>query len=364
MQTREITKEELGKAEVICYGFKAINYDSTTKAGDKFRYGKKGEKLVGKIFTVDGEIQECQWDLYFSKAPAYVFNFYEPFGYNRYFKIAAYNSVVDDKEGVKSVAQTIEFVEEYDLMKYIDLIKDFDRRSPHAVNYSGVVSESSVVSDSAAVGYSNAVSFSKAVSLSTAVRYSNAVHYSDAVSYSNAVHSSYAVHSSNAVRSSSAVSLSNAVSNSNAVFHSNAVRYSAAVRGSIAVHLSNAVSDSIAVCNSDAVHGSYGIRRCDAIKYGIFCYAIECKKYVLFNKRVTEGRYKEVYQKIRDFNFFPHFDNFYELKGNKEWWALCFPELREVDNKTAWSKMPKEMLEYIKSLPEYDEEIFKNITEE
>lgn len=262
MQTREITKEELGKAEVICYGYKAINYDSSTKAGGKFRYGKKGKKLVGKIFTVDGEIQKCKWGLHFSKDPAYVFDFYEPLGYNRYFRIAAYKSVVDDKDDIKSVAQTIEFVEEYDLMDYIKLIKEFDRSSPHAVSDSYAVRNSSAVSDSYAVSY------------------------------------------------------------------------------------------------------SYGIRKCEAIKYGIFCYDIECEKYVLFNKRVTEGRYKEVYQKIRDFNFIPHFDNFYELKGDKEWWALCFPELREVDNKTAWSKMPKEMIDYIKSLPEYDEKIFKKITEE
>lgn len=286
MQTREITREELGKAEVICYGYKAINYDSSTKAGNKFRYGKKGENLVGKIFTVDGEIKECKWGLHFSKDPAYVFNFYESLGYNRYFKIAAYNSVIDDKEGMKSVAQTIEFVEEYDLMKYIDLIKDFDRSSPHAVSSSSTVS------------------------------------YSDAVSYSNAV------------SSSDAVSYSKAVSSSNAVSY------------------------------SDAVSGSYGIRKCDAIKYGIFFYDIDCKKYVLFNKKVTKKRYEEVNQKIRVFNFIPHFDNFYELKGNKEWWALCFPDLCEVDNKTAWSKMPKEMLDYIKSLPEYDEEIFKKITDE
>ena len=115
---------------------------------------------------------------------------------------------------------------------------------------------------------------------------------------------------------------------------------------------------------SNAVSDSYGIRKCEAIKYGIFCYDIDCKKYVLFNKKVTKKRYEEVNQKIRVFNFIPHFDNFYELKGNKEWWALCFPELCEVDNKTAWSKMPKEMLDYIKSLPEYDEEIFKKITDE
>lgn len=44
------------------------------------------------------------------------------------------------------------------------------------------------------------------------------------------------------------------------------------------------------------------------------------------------------------------------------WWALCFPELMTVDTKTAWSKMPKEMEEYIRSLPEFNEKIFNEIT--
>ena len=34
-----------------------------------------------------------------------------------------------------------------------------------------------------------------------------------------------------------------------------------------------------------------------------------------------------------------------------------------VDNKTAWSKMPAEMKEYLQSLPEYDEKVFKEVTE-
>jgi hypothetical protein len=34
-----------------------------------------------------------------------------------------------------------------------------------------------------------------------------------------------------------------------------------------------------------------------------------------------------------------------------------------VDNKTAWSKMPDDMKKYLVSLPEYDEEVFKSITE-
>ena len=247
MKTYEIKKSDLKGLEVIATGYKAVNYDNGTQQA--FSYGEKGENLVGKIFKVDGNISECKWGLHFSKDPANVFNFYAPLGYNKYFKVNAYERVIDSNDSLKSVAQIIEFVEEYDIMEYIDIIKRFDRT----------------------------------------VRSSNAVSYSDAVS------------------------------------------------------------------------DSYGLRECEAIKFGIFCYKKEGAKYVLFNKKTTQQRFEEVYNKIKSFNYQPRWDNFYELKGNKKWWSLCFPELMCVDNKTAWSKMPLEMVEYIKSLPEFNEKIFNSI---
>ena len=267
MKTYEIKKSDIEGLEVVATGYKAVKYDNGTM--QSFRYGEKGESLVGRVFKVDGDICECNWGLHFSKDPANVFNFYEPLGYNNYFKVNAYEKAVDSDDGLKTVAQVIEFVEEYDIMQYIEIIKKFDR----------------------------------------------------------------------SVRSSNAVSYSNAVSDSNAVSYSNAVRSS------------NAVSD------------SYGLMKCDAIKFGIFCHKKEGAKYVLFNKKVSKTRFEEVYEKIKSFGFYPKFDNFYDLKGDKEWWSIAFPELMEVDNKTAWSKMPVEMLEYIKSLPEYNDKIFKAITE-
>ena len=105
------------------------------------------------------------------------------------------------------------------------------------------------------------------------------------------------------------------------------------------------------------------MRKCEAVKNGIFCFEIEGAKNVIFNTLVTSERFFEVYTRIRKFDYTPKWDNFYELKGDKEWWSIAFPELMSVDNKTAWSKMPKEMKKYIKSLPEFSKEIFEAITE-
>ena len=249
MKTYEIKKSEIEGLELLAVGYKAVNYDNGTQ--QTFRYGEKGENLIGRIFKVDGNVKECKWGLHFSKDPANVFNFYEPLGYNKYFKVHAYGNCVDSTDGLKSVAQVIEFVEEYDIMQYIDIIKKFDR---------------------------------------------------------------------------------------------------------------TAVSDSNAVSWSNAVMDSYGLRKCEAVKNGVFCFEIEGAKNIIFNKPVSEKRFKEVYRAITRFDYRPNWDNFYELKGNKAWWSIAFPELMFVDNKTAWSKMPIKMVDYIKSLPEYDETVFENIT--
>jgi hypothetical protein len=40
----------------------AVKWDSGTK--QRFRYGETGEKLEGKIFRVDGDINACNWGLH------------------------------------------------------------------------------------------------------------------------------------------------------------------------------------------------------------------------------------------------------------------------------------------------------------
>ena len=56
------------------------------------------------------------------------------------------------------------------------------------------------------------------------------------------------------------------------------------------------------------------------------------------------------------------FNNLFEMKEDKqEWYRINISKAFEIDNKMAWSKMPKEMKEYIQGLEEYDEEIFNKI---
>ena len=93
----------------------------------------------------------------------------------------------------------------------------------------------------------------------------------------------------------------------------------------------------------------------------LFCYNFT-GKYGLFNKIVTEERIEEVRNKILSFSWHPVFNNAFELKKEKEeWFEVNIPGIFEIDNRTAWSTMPKEMKEYLESLKEFDKEIFEKI---
>lgn len=83
---------------------------------------------------------------------------------------------------------------------------------------------------------------------------------------------------------------------------------------------------------------------------------------MLFNKKSTEARVEQVLADIKCFNWQPQFANWYEIKGDKEWWAFCFPQLAEVDNDIAWSKIPPEMLSYIKAMPEFNQNVWDKLT--
>ena len=69
-----------------------------------------------------------------------------------------------------------------------------------------------------------------------------------------------------------------------------------------------------------------------------------------------------MFHDLNNFGWFPKLNNAFDLKGNDEWFNANITAITSVDNKTAWSSMPKDMLKYIKSLPEFNQKIFDKIT--
>ena len=125
----------------------------------------------------------------------------------------------------------------------------------------------------------------------------------------------------------------------------------------------NGISYGSGIRNGYGIYSSKHCRKCEGISRCIFCYGLEGAKLMLFNKPITEERFNEVNEKLG--GWYPKFTNAEELKekySNGEWCATPAPAITGRTAKEAYAEMPTELVEYIKSLPEYDDEIFRKIT--
>ena len=88
--------------------------------------------------------------------------------------------------------------------------------------------------------------------------------------------------------------------------------------------------------------------------------------YTLFNKKTTKTRFEEVrtnlYRLLNGWT--PTFNNLKALylKYGSDWKLTPIPQAEEISKQEAWADMPKEAIEYLKSLPEFNEKIFTEIT--
>lgn len=217
------------------------------------------------MWKCEGDPIICKNGAHFCENPAHITRFYEPLGYNRYFKVKAYGKVAQDKEKEKSCAQIIEFVEEFEFMDFMKMLSDGNNCS-------------------------------------------------------------------------NGNSCSNGNNHSNGNSRSNGNNY----------------SDGTSMC--------YGLLQCKGAYLSVFCHKKNGIAYHIFNRETTEQRAVEVLNHIGGFHYIPKWDNITMLKEGKEWREICWPELRENDTESAWCDMPAEMLGYIRSLPEFDAQIFKKIT--
>ena len=103
--------------------------------------------------------------------------------------------------------------------------------------------------------------------------------------------------------------------------------------------------------------------------YGVDCALFLANKkrvYLIFGKEVSEGRYFEVknnlYEKLGIWE--PNFNNIKALylKNGSDWKLTPIKNAEEIARQEAWRDMPREAVEYIASLPEFDADMFFEIT--
>ena len=191
------------------------------------------------------------------------------------------------------------------------------------------------------------------------------VNGSDGVNRSDGVNGSDGVNRSHGVSWSDGVNRSDSVSWSDGVNWSNGVNGSHGVSWSNGVNRSDSVSWSDGVNGSDGVNWSFGILNSYGVDRALFL-ANKKRVSLIFGKEVSEGRFLEVennlYRKLGSWR--PTFNNIKALylKNSSNWKLTPIKNAEEISKQEAWKDMPREAVEYIASLPEFDADMFFEIT--
>ena len=284
-------------------GYKVFNHDWTCRG---FKYEN------GKTYTHKGEISLCKEGFHFCKNLMDCFEFYDCITWNKIAKVEALGKVkTDDK---KCVTNKIKILEEIPFDKIGEYVQP---------------------------------------DLNTAVHESNGVNRSNGVDWSFGVNESFGVNKSNGVNCSNGVNRSFGVNRSNGVDWSDGV------------NKSDGVNYSYGVSRSNGVNRSYGILNSYGVSNALFL-SNKTQTYTIFGKNVTKEKFNEVWITLhKKLNgWVPTFNNLKSLylKSGSDWKLTPIPNAKEISKKEAWGSMPKEAIEYIKSLEEFDKDMFEEIT--
>ena len=193
---------------------------------------------------------------------------------------------------------------------------------------------------------------------------SSGINDSDGINESNGINESYGINGSDGINESNGINRSGGINESYGINGSDGINRSGGINRSDGINGSGGINGSYGINRSYGINISYGILNCSGLSYNIF----NCNKEIefrIFNKIVSENRYNEVWAEIQKFNFYPKFNNYQSLlEKYKNNYSIPFDEdvFKENTKKDAWSDMPFEMIEYIKELPEFDSNIFFEIT--
>ena len=155
------------------------------------------------------------------------------------------------------------------------------------------------------------------------------------------------------------------ISNGYGIINGSGIHHGYGIINGSGIRNGSGISDGYGIRDGYGINASMHCRKCEGISRCIFCDGLEGAKLMIFNKPVTVERFDEVWSKLNGWK--PDFTNAQQLKrefGDDKWANTPVFKITSREASEVYAEMPRKLREYIKAMPEYDDEIFKAITGE
>lgn len=330
--------------------YKALNREPDGTLSCHPARNKYQKYVIGKTYKVEGDVRICENGFHACRQLKQVFNYYDALWSTAIAEIEAWGFIdeTEDKLACQKIKINKILLEEeiYEILRKEDYNKEKSIYNSDMIYKSYCVNDSSHVDGSFAVYNSNSIKECHAIYNSRQLRVSEAAHGCDCgVNVNGCYNSDYL---SNAF----GIANSNDLETAHGCYNSYGIKYSEAVYRCFGVAYSNAINNSLY------------IHECEGLDSCIFCYNLKGKQFHIFNKEVAGDEFLKIKRDLLIIgqDYYPMITRYREEAIAYGKWSVDILRCRESSMGYALMKSNKKLMEYIKNIPQYDEEIFETIT--
>ena len=128
---------------------------------------------------------------------------------------------------------------------------------------------------------------------------------------------------------------------------------------------SEGINRSNGINKSDGINESFGINDSNSINGSLFVSKINPKS-LFFNVEISDERMNTIKNKLTELlgSWTPTYNNLTSLylKSGNDWKSTPIKNAKELQKKEAWIGMPENAIDFLKSQPEWDAQIFFEVT--
>ena len=305
--SRDIIKDLTPVAE----GYKIFNNDWTAdQGGYDFKDPATG-KAVGTVHQVGGEIVCCENGFHFCENPLDCLNYYPMVQWNKFAKVRGYGQIARHNEDSKVAVEILEIAETLTWDDFLAVIKQ---------------------QSSAAIDAENNIRGGRSI------------------------RGGYNIYGGRDIRGGYNI------------YGGRDISGGRSISGGYNIYGGCDISGGRSIYGGENCMGAYDImfcRNCQGCKSCICCLDYTGKNAV-FNQQASEQHVNEIKNSIRELtgDWLPKFTNAYELyaANGQDWSSTPVPKIEARDRTYAYADMPQKLVDYIKSLPEFDADIWQQIT--
>lgn len=373
-----------GKTPIGC-GYKIFDWDWSAAGG--YCYADERGEVEGSVHTVTGDLDKCGWGLHYCKNPLDYVRYRGIIPWNKFAYVEAYEENLDCDDG-KSVCRTLKIVRVLSFERMINACRKYQARNdrggydtPDGCAIRGgydtpdgrairggydilggynIQGGADIRGGSGVYGGCNIHGGRNAYGV-------DGLHGGSDIQGGSNIHGGRVIHGGSNIHGGYNVQGGYDVHGGRDIQGGSAIYGGRAIYGGSNIHGGSAIYGGCDINGGRNIHGGYDIlhcRYCEGVSRCIFCFGLEGARLMLFNQPISEARYDEVRRKLDA--WYPQFTNAEELRGRSggEWSATPAHRITARTAREVYAEMPEALRAYVKSLPEYDDEIFRAITED